>query len=182
MGEGIGPGPGEDGAVIAPAAFPPTLSRAYRERSDADIKRIRALDAAQLASRGYFPLSEGFVPGQWRPIDWLVAILFGLIWVIFLLVVKPAGTVTVYLRPRSSAASDPVGASRTGVDPDRGAHSVARADCRGQARLTRPIAPGWAHRRRGMEGQASGHHRRDLTGHCRPRPRGLSSVCGRYQA
>jgi hypothetical protein len=93
-GAGIGPMPGDTAPVIQPSSFPPTLSRSYRGRGD-EARRYRDLDAQMLAERGYFPTSENYVPGQWRPVDWLAAILFGLIWVILLIVVKPAGTVTV---------------------------------------------------------------------------------------
>lgn len=94
-GDGIGPAPGGPPMHIAPAAFPPTLQRSYRSRTEAEARRYRGMDADLLAQRGYYPISESYTPGQWRPVDWLAAVLFGLIWVIFLIAIKPAGTITV---------------------------------------------------------------------------------------
>ena len=59
-----------------------------------------ANDANTLAEHGYFPISQSYEPGQWGCGAFLVAlllclVLIGILVFIYMLVVKPDGTLTV---------------------------------------------------------------------------------------
>ena len=64
-------------------------------------------DATKMAQHGYFPVSQSWAQGSWGCGAWLIAliacvILIGLLVFVYLLIVKPAGTLTVtyQLQPR----------------------------------------------------------------------------------
>lgn len=99
-GSGVGPVPGEEGAVIPADKLPPILLRQYggsRERRD----RIRAIDANALAQRGYSPRSETFVRANWSGTAWLAAVLLfivlvGVLIFLYMIATKPDnGVLTV---------------------------------------------------------------------------------------
>ena len=53
-----------------------------------------------MAGQGYYPSSQSWAPGQWRGRDFLVAlllciVLIGFIVFIYMIVVRPPGTLTV---------------------------------------------------------------------------------------
>jgi hypothetical protein len=57
-------------------------------------------DAAKMAKQGYFPTSQNWAPGSWGFGSFLIAFLLCLILVgflifVYMLIVKPAGTLTV---------------------------------------------------------------------------------------
>jgi hypothetical protein len=97
-GSGVGPAPGQAGPII-PAG------------------NLRAADAEALAKRGYFPSAQGYVEGQWGCGDFLGALLLciflvGILIFIYMLIVKPGGTLTV-----TYARTDPGVAAPTAVPP-----------------------------------------------------------------
>ncbi len=78
----------------------PTIVRSYRGRQQADAVRFYEADAARLAQEGYVPTSQSWAPGQWGCGAFLVAlllfvVLIGILVFIYMLVVKPEGTLTV---------------------------------------------------------------------------------------
>jgi hypothetical protein len=80
---------------------PLTIVRVYKGKQQADANPAFAADAAQLANQGYFPSTQSWAQGQWGCGAWLIAALFilllgfGLLIIAYMLIVKPAGTLTV---------------------------------------------------------------------------------------
>jgi hypothetical protein len=67
-------------------------------------------DAALMAQHGYAPVAQSWAPGSWGCGAWLLAlvlcvVLIGLLVFVYLLIVKPGGTLTVtyQLQPRPTA-------------------------------------------------------------------------------
>jgi uncharacterized protein UPF0547 len=65
-------------------------------------------DASTMAARGYFPTSQIWAPGQWGAGAFIIAlllclVLIGLIALIYMLIVKPDGTLTVTYERRTVA-------------------------------------------------------------------------------
>ena len=57
-------------------------------------------DSEQMAAHGYFPTSQTWTPGEWAARDFIVAlllcfILVGIVALIYMIIVKPAGTLRV---------------------------------------------------------------------------------------
>lgn len=83
------------------AAPPPVILREYRGRQQKDANAAFARDAAALAADGYFPTTQSWAPGQWGCGAYLLGLLaillfgIGLLVILYLIVVKPAGTLTV---------------------------------------------------------------------------------------
>lgn len=86
-----------------------TIVRAYRGKQQADANREFAKDAERLARDHYFPTTQSWAQGQWGCGAWLVAVAcilligFGLLIIAYMLIVKPAGTLTVTYEYRPSA-------------------------------------------------------------------------------
>ncbi len=83
--------PGPDG--------PATLVRTYKGKLD-EATRAFQIDAANLAQQGYTPTNQMYTPGSWGCGAFLLALLLFLILVgilvfIYMILVKPAGTLTV---------------------------------------------------------------------------------------
>jgi hypothetical protein len=82
----------------------PVIVRTYRARNQNDAAAEFAEDARNLALLGYFPASQSWAAGQWGCGAWLVALLLcvaliGLLVFVYMLIVKPHGTLTVsYVR------------------------------------------------------------------------------------
>lgn len=77
-----------------------TLIRTYRGHQQKDAIASFQRDAEQLAQSGYVPTSQSWAPGQWGCGAFLVAlllflILIGILVFIYMLLVKPDGTLTV---------------------------------------------------------------------------------------
>lgn len=96
-------------AAVA-AAGPATIVRTYKGKQQADATQAFQQDAAALAVQGYSPTSQSWAPGQWGCGAFIVAlllflILIGIFVIFYMLVVKPAGTLTVtYTRQAPSAS------------------------------------------------------------------------------
>jgi hypothetical protein len=65
-------------------------------------------DAQRLAAQGYFPVSQNWAAGSWGCGAFIVAlllaiVLIGILIFIYLIVVKPAGTLTVTYQYRAPA-------------------------------------------------------------------------------
>jgi hypothetical protein len=63
-------------------------------------------DAERLAAQGYYPISQSWAPGSWGCGAFIVALLLALVLIgilifIYMLLVKPAGTLTVTYELRS---------------------------------------------------------------------------------
>jgi hypothetical protein len=76
------------------------IVRSYRAKSQAEAAKLFQADAAQMAMAGYYPVSQSWAPGQWGCGAFLVALLLALVLIgflifIYLLIVKPDGTLTV---------------------------------------------------------------------------------------
>ncbi len=91
-----------------PTGGPPsTLTRTYHGNASAASAQMQA-DAATLAQYGYVPVSQSYAPGQWGCASFLVAlvlciVLIGFLVFIYMLIVKPDGTLTVVYELRSPA-------------------------------------------------------------------------------
>ena len=88
---------------------PAILIRAYRGKQQADALAAFEADALDLAVGGYHPVTQSWAPGQWGCGAFLVAILLcivvvGLIVFIYMLLVKPDGTLTVTYQRRGVVA------------------------------------------------------------------------------
>jgi hypothetical protein len=80
---------------------PGLLVRVYKGKQQADANPAFAADATQLAAQGYYPSTQSWAPGQYGCGAWALAALFilffgfGLLVILYMLVVKPKGTLTV---------------------------------------------------------------------------------------
>jgi hypothetical protein len=81
--------------------LPLTIIREYKGKQQKDANGAFAAEAARFAAVGYVVTSQSWAQGQWGCGAWLLgaililAIGFGLLILLYLLVVKPAGTLTV---------------------------------------------------------------------------------------
>jgi hypothetical protein len=78
----------------------PIVVRTYRAKSQAQAAQQFQADAGQMAAAGYYPVSQSWAQGQWGCGAFLLAlvlciVLIGFLIFIYLLVVKPDGTLTV---------------------------------------------------------------------------------------
>jgi hypothetical protein len=124
-GDGVGPVPGQPGAVIPYSQLPQTMTRRYTGYSREFIADVAAADTELLAARGYRKASFDFVIGSWRGSDWLGALflfvfffVIGVVALLYLASSKPTGMLLVtYERVGSANASLPPSAPRFGVQP-----------------------------------------------------------------
>ncbi len=91
--------------------LPRVLIREYLGRTQADAVRLYHADAADLASRGYLPVSQSWAYGQWPSGLILLAVILcifvvGFLFVAVMLISKPGGTlaVTYVLRDETPVA------------------------------------------------------------------------------
>lgn len=87
----------------------PIVVRTYRAKSQAKAAQLFQADAAQMAAAGYFPVSQSWAQGQWGCGAFLISILLwivliGFVIFLYLLVVKPEGTLTVTYQLRARPA------------------------------------------------------------------------------
>ncbi len=100
MGNGGIPGWGGTGLAGDPAYWPPVLTRTYHGKQ-AEAASLYAQDSTLLAAHGYAPTQQFYAPGEWGCGAFLLAALaillfgFGLLILLYLVIVKPAGTLTV---------------------------------------------------------------------------------------
>ena len=90
------------------ASSPATIVRTYRG-SQASAARSMQSDARQLAQQGYEPVSQSWAGGQWGCGAFLLAlilaiVLIGILIFLYLLIVKPDGTLTVTYAKREHPA------------------------------------------------------------------------------
>jgi hypothetical protein len=96
-------------SVPTAAARPGVLVRVYEANQQADAVTKFEADAARLARDGYVPVAQSWAQGQWGCGAWLVAlllciVLIGILVFIYMLIVKPEGTLTVTYRLDKPAA------------------------------------------------------------------------------
>ena len=71
------------------------------------------MESQELAKHGYHPVNQSWAEGQWGPGAWLVAlplclVFIGFVLLAYMLIVKPAGTLTVtYTRIEAAAKPTP---------------------------------------------------------------------------
>jgi uncharacterized membrane protein len=87
-------------AGSATGAGPATLIRRYKGAQQADALAAFEQDARELAKQGYEPVGQSWAEGQWGAAALLIAlvllvVLVGLLILMYMLLVKPAGTLTV---------------------------------------------------------------------------------------
>ena len=87
----------------------PTIIKTYKGSKDQATAVFKA-DSANMAAQGYYPTSQTWAPGSYGCGAFLLAlllciVLIGIIVFIYMLIVKPAGTLTVTYELRSSAVS-----------------------------------------------------------------------------
>jgi uncharacterized membrane protein len=83
-----------------PAPQPATLIRLYVGKQQEDAAAAFQVEAARLAAQGYYPVGQSWAAGQWGCGAWLFALvlcifLIGILVFIYMLIVKPDGTLTV---------------------------------------------------------------------------------------
>jgi len=86
-----------------------TIVRTYRGHQQSDVVKEFKRDAARLSEIGYIPTSQSWAAGQWGGGAWLAAlllcvILLGTLIFIYMIIVKPEGTLTVTYSLDGSAA------------------------------------------------------------------------------
>ena len=86
----------------------PIVVRTYRGSQSSATNAFQN-DAARLAAQGYVPISQSWAPGSWGCGAFLVALLLcllliGILVFIYMLIVKPAGTLTVTYEYRAAGA------------------------------------------------------------------------------
>ncbi len=94
---------------------PPVLVLVYRGMQQADTTAAFSADADLLAQAGYRPTSQSWAQGQWGAWTFLLAtvllfVLIGILVFLYLLIVKPEGTLTVTCELVGGAPGD--------ADPD----------------------------------------------------------------
>ena len=86
---------------------PPIMVRAYQGKQ-ADAIALFQQDAAHMAQGGYYPVAQSYAPGSWGAgayiLGLLAILLFGLGLLIlgYMIIVKPAGTMTVTYQLRGA--------------------------------------------------------------------------------
>jgi len=86
----------------------PIVVRTYQAKSQEQAAQLFQADAGRLAAAGYYPVSQSWAQGQWGCGAFLIAlvlciVLIGILIFIYLLVVKPDGTLTVTYQHRAPA-------------------------------------------------------------------------------
>ena len=79
--------------------------RSYKAKSQAEAAGVFQADAARMAASGYYPISQSWAQGSWGCGAFLIALLLcivlvGILVFIYLLVVKPDGTLIVTYQQR----------------------------------------------------------------------------------
>jgi len=88
---------------------PQTITRTYKGPPDRAALLFQQ-DAAELTTQGYYPMSQTYTPGTWGCGAFLIAlalaiVLIGILIFIYMLLVKPDGTLVVIYEYRPSEAS-----------------------------------------------------------------------------
>jgi hypothetical protein len=99
------------------ASQPESFFETYKGSQPQAIRRFQA-DAIEMASKGYFPTSQSWAPGQWGAGAYIVAVLLiflfglGILILGYMLIVKPDGTLTVTYERRAEEKTCPMCAER----------------------------------------------------------------------
>jgi len=116
-----------------------TITRTYKGNPQ-EAAAAAQQDAAELAARGYYPTGQSYSPGSWGCGAFLVAlllaiVLIGILIFIYLIIVKPAGTlvVTYEYRDRAPVAAAPASPA---VIPDPATALASLADMRDRGLIT----------------------------------------------
>src|ERR1700686_1342705 len=94
----------------APAPGQRVVVRTYVGRTQADASNQFRRDAATLANQGYYPTSQSWAPGAYGCGSFLVAlllcvVLIGILVFVYMLIVKPEGTLSVTYERRAISTS-----------------------------------------------------------------------------
>jgi hypothetical protein len=98
--------------------LPPVMTRTYRGTPD-EVEVLRSAEADVLARQGYVQSSQSYVEGRWNFGSYLAALLLcfvvvGFLILVYMLVMKPAGTLTVtYTRAEAAPALTPTPTAET---------------------------------------------------------------------
>jgi hypothetical protein len=92
--------------------LPTTIVRSYKAKRQSDAVLLFMKDASKLDDRGYTPSSQSWAPGQYSGRDFLFALLLcfllvGVFVFVYMLLVKPEGSLTVTFVLRSAAPVTP---------------------------------------------------------------------------
>jgi hypothetical protein len=92
------PAPGPAWGQPVPSGEP-ILTRTYRGKVEEATAQFQ-VDAAILAQHGYVPISQIYAPGSWGAGAFIIALILllfvvGILVLLYLLMVKPAGSLTV---------------------------------------------------------------------------------------
>jgi hypothetical protein len=114
---------------LAAEGLQPVIIRNYRG-SQAESFGAFQRDVASMGAAGYVPTSQSWTPGQWGAGSFIVAlllclILIGLIVFLFMLIVKPAGMLTVIYQ-RSAQAPNLVHQAPVVPDAAEGRQAIRR--------------------------------------------------------
>ena len=96
-----------------PSLLTGTLVRIYRGKADL-AQSMYARDLGLLGPRGYVPINQVYIPGSYSGGLWFLALLAILLWglglliLLYLLLVKPPGTLTVTYQLQRQAAPLPL--------------------------------------------------------------------------
>ncbi len=107
--------------IVEGEGGPAVIVRTYQGKQQADAVVLFEADAVNLAVDGYSPTTQSWAQGQWGCGAFLVALLLsivlvGLLVFIYMLLVKPVGTLTVtYERTASKGAALPASAQPKGI-------------------------------------------------------------------
>ena len=104
------------------ASKPGSVIRTYHGQQQADAVTAFQWEAAAFAQRGYVPSSQSWAPGQWGAGAFVAAILLmfvlvGFLVFLYLLIVKPEGTLTVTYVRQAEEAPAPAPPDDTAVSP-----------------------------------------------------------------
>jgi hypothetical protein len=91
---------------------PATLIRRYKGAKQADAVAAFQLDAKELAKQGYAPTTQSWAEGQWGCWAFLAALLLclllvGILILIYMLLMMPAGTLTVTYTRNDAVVAPP---------------------------------------------------------------------------
>lgn len=107
--------------IVEGESGPAIIVRTYQGKQQTDAVVLFQADAANLAVDGYSPTTQSWAQGQWGCGAFLVALLLcfvlvGILVFIYMLLVKPVGTLTVtYERTASKGAALPASAQPKGI-------------------------------------------------------------------
>jgi len=93
--------------ILPKASKEPIVVKIYKGSSESFTLAAFQADAAKMAQQGYFPISQTWAPGAYGCESFLLAILLcivliGIIVFIYMLIVKPPGTLSVTYELRQS--------------------------------------------------------------------------------